>query len=611
MNALDMNISAKRLLLGGVAVLGVVALTGCGGGGSSLAPASTGNPNTETETETETDTKPGNTDPGPNQVEPEKKPSTPAVMFSSATRDVRENGDREITVTLSAPAPTGGLTLKYTVDGGAEKTVTVNAGERTAIITLTLADNTATETRTIVLVGGDGYTLGTQKEIALTILEENARVVTITRPSGGLTAGGTTSITVRLEPAPTTNLTLNYTITGGDAPVTGTVTVNAGTTTATIDVTIPAGGSGTRTLTLTDGDGNAVGGEPVTLPVTGTPPPPPPPPSGILGPMDQAALNTAIDGVTKPTCGTDADCIRIVKTLEDRAKAYNPLDDYNELVSESVGSGTFADARDSQSPPTWISEVETYQLDIGSAYFNLEAAPAPYLKNSDGSLKATAAAAIRAAVSGAVSNRGANFDGNDDVNRIASDLGNNPSDREVWGIWIKEGDATGLYYWHTEGGTATGGTNSAAGFPVSAGYAGTATYSGSVAGYGHYTDASDSNALVAGDLSAAIDLRADFGESSGEFVRGSISGFNVNGTDPGWEDVTLNHDYTVQGATTEANVTGGWRSDYVYGVADTFGDGSQRQPESIRGRVVLDFTGTTANQGNAAGVFEASQPPSP
>ncbi|MCY4242541.1 MAG: hypothetical protein OXD36_12450 [Rhodobacter sp.] len=174
------------------------ALAGCGGGGDGTPGTGGTSPGGDTTPDTET-TPEGDTT---QNIRPTPGGGggggggDPTVMFSSPTQEVRENGDRKITVTLSAPAPTGGLTLKYTVDGGGEETVTVDAGERTATITLTLANNTATETRTIVLVSGDGYTLGTQKEIALTILEENARVVTITRPSGGLTAGGTTSIRV-------------------------------------------------------------------------------------------------------------------------------------------------------------------------------------------------------------------------------------------------------------------------------------------------------------------------------------------------------------------------------------------------------------------------------
>ncbi|MCY4240111.1 MAG: hypothetical protein OXD36_00025, partial [Rhodobacter sp.] len=426
-------------------------------------------------------------------------------------------------------------------------------------------------------------------------------------------SGYTPSITVSLDTAPATDLTLNYTITGGTAPVTGTVTIRGGATTATIDVTVPAGGSGSRILTLTDEDGNTVGGGPVTLSVTPSGTTTVPRPTGnvnaLLGAMDQAALNTAIDGVTKPVitgegniCGTNADCVRIVNKLEAQAKAYAPLSDADLALETVAGVGTYRDANspenvDNADLNRWVGPVGLYQIELAAAITALEGAPPPHTPD---------AAHIASVVNAAINVD--NFVGGE--NRIASGFGND--DNDAWGIWIKEGDTGKLYYWHTEGGTPTGGTTSAAGFPASAGYAGTATYDGDVDGYGHYTDSSNSNAQVAGPLDATIQLSADFENASSEFLTGTISSFSVDGNDPGWEDVTLTHDYGVQGATTAANVTGNWRSDAVYDVANNFGDGSQRQPESIRGRVVLDFTGTTANPGKAAGVFEVNQdPPSP
>ncbi len=576
-----------------------LALAGCGGGGTTPGTGVTppgGDTTPDTETTPEGDTTqnirptPGGGGGGPS--------GPPVITFVRASLYEGETAAR-ITVNLGS-ATTAPITLIYMLDG-VRGSYDIPADTPAGMLTfrsrtITAATRGTTPQLVFVDTADDGYNIGTSglthslPEVDELPSEPELSVLS----TGKVQVGGTVTVTVMLTSPPASDITLMYTVDG----TADTETIRANHSgNFTFDVSVPQGKTAGQnvSIVLTEGTGYTVasGGGTLTVAVTGTPPPPPPPP-GVLGKMDQTALNAAINAVNKPNCGSDAACTRIVKKLEDRAKAYNPFDEYNELLSESVGEGTYEDARDSESPPPWIMEVETYQLDIGRAIYEVENASPPHTPD---------AAHIASVVNAAINVD--NFVVGE--NRIASDFGNENND--AWGVWIKEGDTGKLYYWHTEDGTPTVGTTSAAGFPASAGYAGTATYDGGVDGYGHYTDSSDSNAQVAGRLGATIQLRADFENASSEFLTGTISDFRVDDNNPGWEDVTLTHDYGVQGATTAANVTGNWRSDAVYDVADNFGDGSQRQPESIRGRVVLDFTGATANPGKAAGVFEVNQPP--
>ena len=727
MNVLDMNIPAKRLLLGGVAVLGVVALAGCGGGGGmqddgkkmdpptpkqlSLADlkagasvpagtytisgdeteraailaalgaldstdipaaglsdvggiklrcAGTGGCGFEIEDgtftvtgtievaatdgtfpsdrQTTTSTGSGGGGGGGDSLTPDP-PADPVVSLSRSSVRLAEGGAAQtVTVTLK-PAPTEELTLSYSAGDDPEvslsgltmdvthddtaDTLTIPAGVATFDFTLTAIDNNqdddaAGRTLTISLSvneNDEGFTIRpADRMLRLTVFDQAdfSSIPEATASFAPLAPGATTAtVTITLDAAaPQNGITVNYRVGDGD---TQTATVDAGSTTVNVPVNIPAGSAGQDLIvTLLDGAG-------YTIPTDGTQIASvmipqlvvdPTPSRGVLGAMDQAALNTAIDGVTKPVitgegniCGTNADCVRIVNKLEAQAKAYAPLSDADLALETVAGVGTYRDANspenvDNADLNRWVGPVGLYQIELAAAITALEGAPPPHTPD---------AAHIASVVNAAINVD--NFVGGE--NRIASGFGND--DNDAWGIWIKEGDTGKLYYWHPAEGTPTAGTTSAAGFPASAGYAGTAKYDGGVDGYGHYTDSSDSNAQVAGRLDATMNLSADFGEANGEILTGTISGFTVNGETPGWEDVTLTHDYGVRGVTTAANVTGNWRSDFVYDVHNTYGpDGDQTQPESIRGRVVLDFTGTTTDPGKAAGVFEVNQaPPSP
>ena len=164
----------------------------------------------------------------------------PAVSFSLASLSVGEDfGTREVSVDLTEPAPSGGLTLRYRVSGSARAgssndftiqnsgTLSVAAGRRSAAIPVAIRDDTAdedAETVILTLIGGSGYTLGSTTVHTLTITDNDD-------PPQGTAAldispvllssvpeGGTDSYTVRLTTQPTGTVTV--TITSDNADVT-------------------------------------------------------------------------------------------------------------------------------------------------------------------------------------------------------------------------------------------------------------------------------------------------------------------------------------------------------------------------------------------------------
>ena len=109
---------------------------------------------------------------------------TPSVSFSGEFGSEREDdGTHEASVHLTHPAPPGGFTLRYNVSGTATrgnsadytvaKTVTVNAGERSAAIPVAINDDSSfeenAETVILTLIGGARYTLGSTRVYTLTI----------------------------------------------------------------------------------------------------------------------------------------------------------------------------------------------------------------------------------------------------------------------------------------------------------------------------------------------------------------------------------------------------------------------------------------------------------
>ena len=209
----------------------------------------------------------------------------PAASFALASQSAGEGaGTRNVEVRLS-PASTTDVTFTYTVGGTATAgsdftiansgTVTVLAGATTALIPVTLIDDTAgegNETVVLKLVGNSGYGVGSPGTHTLTIVNDDDEP-TVSFASAWQGVGedsGTHNVGVTLDKALTSDLTVKYTVggmatAGSDFTIanSGTVTVPKGATTAVIPVTIiddsAQEGSETVVLTLTGNAGYKVG----------------------------------------------------------------------------------------------------------------------------------------------------------------------------------------------------------------------------------------------------------------------------------------------------------------------------------------------------------------
>ena len=207
----------------------------------------------------------------------------PRVSFASASQSADEgSGTRDVGVTLDK-APTSDITVKYTVGGTAAAgsdftiansgTVTVAKGATTATIPVTIVDDTegeSGETVVLKLTGNAGYKVASPGTHALTIADNEPRVSFASASQSVDEGSGTRDVGVTLDKAPTSDITVKYTV-GGTATAgsdftiadSGTVTVPAGATTATIPVTIVDDsvqeGSETVVLKFTGSAGYKVG----------------------------------------------------------------------------------------------------------------------------------------------------------------------------------------------------------------------------------------------------------------------------------------------------------------------------------------------------------------
>ena len=193
----------------------------------------------------------------------------PTVSFASASQRAGEgSGTHNVEVRLN-PAPTAAVTLTYTVGGTATAgsdftiansgTLAVPAGAKTATIPVTIIDDTVPDAERVVLklAGGTDYDVGSPGTHTL-VIDDNEPNVSFASASRRVGEGsGMHDVEVRLSPAPTTDITLNYLVRGtalagwdfkitnffrrlwpGTSEKYGTVTVPAGAKTATIPVTI-------------------------------------------------------------------------------------------------------------------------------------------------------------------------------------------------------------------------------------------------------------------------------------------------------------------------------------------------------------------------------------
>ncbi len=234
---------------------------------------------------------------------------TPAASFASGASSAAEDGGTiNVTVNLS-PAPANGIAVNYAIGGtatagaggdytiagaaGATGTVDVPAGATSAAIAVTINEDAAAENdETVILrlAAGAGYAPGSPAAHTLTISDNDTPVASFASnrwgsqcSSSACTLGvwehsGTSSVTVELDRAPASDISIGYTVGGtatrgssGDYTIAGfagtgnagTVTVRAGSTSADIPVEIlddaVAESAEKVILTLTGGTGYALG----------------------------------------------------------------------------------------------------------------------------------------------------------------------------------------------------------------------------------------------------------------------------------------------------------------------------------------------------------------
>ena len=157
--------------------------------------------------------------------------NVPTASFGSASSSAAENaGTRSVNVNLSSAAPSGGLTLNYSVSGtatagsGSDFTIassgslSVTAGADTATIAVAINDDSTEEndeTVILTLTGGTGYTLGGTTVHTLTITDDDGHdqpdttALQLSSNTLSVSEGGTGSYTLRLSSQPTAAVTVN------------------------------------------------------------------------------------------------------------------------------------------------------------------------------------------------------------------------------------------------------------------------------------------------------------------------------------------------------------------------------------------------------------------
>jgi Metallo-peptidase family M12B Reprolysin-like/Calx-beta domain len=208
------------------------------------------------------------------------------ITAGSAPTEPSTNGS--FTITLSAVAPTGGLTVAYNVaTGGSAATPGIDyatlsgsafvpAGAASATIPVTVLDDPLVdpgETISVTLAIGTGYAPGTPDSAGLIIGDNDLRDVTIAAGSVPAEPSTNGSFTITLSlPAPTDGLTITYSVAtdasaatpGVDyAALSGSAFVPAGATTVSIPVLViddnAIDPNETVGITLTAGPGYTLG----------------------------------------------------------------------------------------------------------------------------------------------------------------------------------------------------------------------------------------------------------------------------------------------------------------------------------------------------------------
>ena len=214
----------------------------------------------------------------------------PGAFFRSASSDaVEHGGTHDVQVELDYPAPSGGLTLRYSLSGTATAgggndftiqnsgTVSIAAGGVSATIPVAINDDSSkenAETVVLTLIGGTGYTVGGPSAHTLTIEDNDSTSASFsTGASSADEDAGTHNVTVQLsQAAPAGGLTINYSVagtatagSGNDFTIasSGSLSIAQGSSSAEIAVAInddsAEEAAETVILTLTGGTGYTLG----------------------------------------------------------------------------------------------------------------------------------------------------------------------------------------------------------------------------------------------------------------------------------------------------------------------------------------------------------------
>ena len=157
-------------------------------------------------------------------------PTLPTASFGSASSNAAEDaGTRNVTVNLSSVAPSGGLTIGYSVAGTATSgsgndftiqgsgTLSVAAGANAATIPVVINDDSIqenAETVILTLTSGTGYTLGSTTVHTLTITDNDSPEISFDSAAGRIREGEVHTVVVNIDPATTLDLTLSYRLSG-------------------------------------------------------------------------------------------------------------------------------------------------------------------------------------------------------------------------------------------------------------------------------------------------------------------------------------------------------------------------------------------------------------
>ena len=588
MNISHRNISAKRLLLGGVAILGVAALAGCGGGDGLTA-------------------------------EERMKLGDGALMasFASGALSVAEDGkSATITVNLSQPAPTGGLTIAYTTGGTAGGTdyagltgsVTVPAGERAVTIPVTITDDKAreaAETLVLTLTAGDGYELGTGNTFRLTITDNDGvtppakPVVSLSGSEVSLTEGGMArTITVTLSaPAPAGGLKLKYTNTDTADRVTYGFSNGVTAPDDSDELIVPVGireftvtitaadddtseGDEAFTVTIEDGTGYTVDKTKNTLSLAVSDPLPPGAPE-----LSVAATGTVQVG------GTVTVTVMLNRSPDSPITLMYTVDSGTPqsvmIPASHQGAFTFMVPTTGKTAGqnlvvelTGGGEGTGYTVASGRSTHTVDVRAAPIVINDRPSV-GTPVAQIEGTLTG---DRIQTAFGATTVRTSAPTI---PSVQTVghWGFWLDNDNNLNLWALPpADNSTVPVGSSGLDSI-------GTATYDGKVAGLAYR---GPRGALTGGEFGANISLTADFGANT---LGGTVSSFT--GAGAGWPNVTLDSDGN---AVSGNGVDGGSWSGELYRA------GSSGAPDGVTGTVDIDFD-VNNEPGRARGAFHAVKQP--